>query len=39
MTEPTTRGSLRERAIAQADAYYIDDAHPYGCAETAFMTL
>ena len=39
MTEATTRGSLRERAIAQADAYYIDDAHPYGCAETAFMTL
>jgi len=25
--------------MAQADDYYIDDAHPYGCAETVFMTL
>ena len=39
MTEPIAPESIRARAIAQADAYYIDDAHPYGCAETAFMTL
>jgi len=31
--------SLVEAAVAQADAYYLDDAHPYGCAETTFMTL
>ena len=30
---------LSEAAVAQADALYLDDAHPYGCAETAFMTL
>jgi C_GCAxxG_C_C family probable redox protein len=34
-----TLASLRESAIAQADAYYLDDAHPYGCAETVFLTL
>ena len=39
MTSPTAAESLRAAAIAQADAYYIDEAHPYGCAETAFMTL
>ena len=31
--------SLRQAAVAQADAYYLDDAHPYGCAESVFMTL
>jgi len=39
MTDPTAAESLQADAIAQADAYYLDDDHPYGCAETAFMTL
>ena len=39
MTERATPASLTEQAVAQADAYYLDDAHPYGCAETTFMTL
>jgi C_GCAxxG_C_C family probable redox protein len=39
MTGETTRASLRAAAIARAEASYLDDAHPYGCAETTFMTL
>ncbi len=39
MTDLTSAEALREAALAQADAYYLDDAHPYGCAETTFMTL
>ncbi len=39
MIETTAVRVLREQAVAQADEYYIDDAHPYGCAETTFMTL
>lgn len=39
MSESSAARSLREIAINQADAYYLDDAHPYGCAETVFMTL
>lgn len=39
MTDQDEQRSLRASAVAQADAYYIDDAHPYGCAETTFMTL
>lgn len=39
MAERTPHAPLREAAVALADAYYLDDAHPYGCAETTFMTL
>lgn len=39
MTEQAERTSLRDAAVARADALYLDDAHPYGCAETTFMTL
>jgi C_GCAxxG_C_C family probable redox protein len=39
MAEQIDGRGLRAAAIAQADVYYIDDAHPYGCAETTFMTL
>ena len=39
MSGSSTLASLREAAIAQADAYYLDEEHPYGCAETVFMTL
>jgi C_GCAxxG_C_C family probable redox protein len=39
MAKRTDRRGLTADAIAQADAYYLDDDHPYGCAETAFMTL
>ena len=39
MSESPAARVLREDAIAQADAYYLDDDHPYGCAETVFMTL
>ena len=39
MSESPAVRALREAAITQADAYYLDDDHPYGCAETVFMTL
>jgi C_GCAxxG_C_C family probable redox protein len=39
MTEQIRPGSSAAAAVAQADAYYLDEAHPYGCAETTFMTL
>lgn len=39
MSESTRASALRDDAIAQADAVYLDDDHPYGCAETVFMTL
>jgi C_GCAxxG_C_C family probable redox protein len=39
MSEPLAARALRDVAIAQADAYYLDEDHPYGCAETVFMTL
>jgi C_GCAxxG_C_C family probable redox protein len=39
MSDPPSSASLRDAAIAQADAYYLDDGHAYGCAETAFLTL
>jgi C_GCAxxG_C_C family probable redox protein len=39
MSESPAVRALRDAAIAQADAYYLDDDHPYGCAETVFMTL
>ena len=39
MTESAAVQALRAAAVAKADEYYIDDAHPYGCAETTFMTL
>jgi C_GCAxxG_C_C family probable redox protein len=39
MSERTPPPSLRDAAVARADAYYLDEAHPYGCAETTFMTL
>ena len=31
--------ALREVAVTRAEALYLDDAHPYDCAETTFMTL
>ena len=34
MSDPPSSASLRDAAIAQADAYYLDDGHAYGCAET-----
>lgn len=39
VTRPAELDALRQGAIARADAYYLDDGHPYGCAETVFMTL
>ena len=39
MTDRAAGESVRATAIAQAEAYYLDDEHPYGCAETTFMTL
>jgi C_GCAxxG_C_C family probable redox protein len=39
MTDRAASESLRATAIAQAEAYYLDEEHPYGCAETTFMTL
>ena len=39
ITDQSVQAALREVAVAQARDYYLDDAHPYGCAETAFITL
>ena len=39
MPDAITAAALREGAVARADAYYLDDDHPYGCAETVFITL
>ncbi len=39
MADEQGLSALRAEAVARADAYYLDGAHPYGCAETAFMTL
>ena len=37
--ESQDESTLATSALAQAEAYYLDEAHPYGCAETVFMTL
>jgi C_GCAxxG_C_C family probable redox protein len=39
MTDEAGQTALREEAVARAEALYLNDAHPYGCAETTFMTL
>lgn len=39
MVDQAGQVSLREAAVARAKSLYLDDAHPYGCAETTFMTL
>jgi C_GCAxxG_C_C family probable redox protein len=39
VTDQAGQASLREAAIGRAEALYLNDAHPYGCAETTFMTL
>ena len=39
MADQAPASALRRQAVAQARALYLDDAHPYGCAETTFVTL
>lgn len=39
MIDQAAQASLREAAVARAEVLYLNDAHPYGCAETTFMTL
>ena len=39
MADQARASSLRRQAVAKARALYLDDAHPYGCAETTFVTL
>jgi C_GCAxxG_C_C family probable redox protein len=39
MSDRAGQTSLREAAVARAEALYLNDAHPYGCAEATFMTL
>jgi C_GCAxxG_C_C family probable redox protein len=39
MVDHAGQTTLREAAVARAEALYLNDAHPYGCAETTFMTL
>lgn len=35
----TTGAKLAQQAVAQADAFHLDEVNAYGCAETVYMTL
>jgi C_GCAxxG_C_C family probable redox protein len=39
MMEPERGGRVAAEAVALARATYLDDEHPFGCAETSFMVL
>jgi C_GCAxxG_C_C family probable redox protein len=39
MTRQADGHRVEADAVAQARELYLDDAHPYGCAETCFMAL